>query len=68
MAREDIFNLYTVSNILLHGGALISDDAVENDNTPVYYSTSAETFQASYAQTGPITRSGANFTEFVSGQ
>lgn len=34
MDREDILNLYTVSNIPLPGGALISDDAVKNDDIP----------------------------------
>ncbi len=34
MDREDIVNLYTVSNIPLPGGALISDDAVKNDDIP----------------------------------
>ncbi len=32
--REDILNLYTVSNIPLPRGALISDDAVKNDDIP----------------------------------
>ncbi|HEN3280917.1 TPA: hypothetical protein U5D21_002768 [Yersinia enterocolitica] len=32
MDREDILNLYTVSNIPLPGGELISDDAVKNDD------------------------------------
>lgn len=34
MDREDILNLYTVSNIPLPGGALISEGAVKNDDIP----------------------------------
>lgn len=34
MDREDILNLYTVSNVPLPTGALISDDAVKNDDIP----------------------------------
>lgn len=34
MDREDILNLYTVSNIPLPGGALISDDAGKSDDIP----------------------------------
>ncbi|WP_233207417.1 hypothetical protein [Pantoea sp. ICBG 1758] len=34
MDREDILNLYTVSNIPLPEGALISDDAFKNDDIP----------------------------------
>lgn len=34
MDREDILNLYTVSNIPLPEGALISEDTVKNDDIP----------------------------------